>query len=79
MNNIGHPTQFLHRFQHTTRIEDGTFDVVNIFSTLVINKHTTFVEIIIIIDKIYLHTCCLNTCHFDNKWVVGIINNDIHA
>ena len=36
-------------------------------------------EIIIIIDEIYLHTCGLDRSYFYNKGVVSIIDNQVHT
>ena len=79
MDDIRHPTQFLYRFKHTAGVENSAFNIVNIFFTLFINKHCAFVEIVIIVNEIYLHASSLNACHLDDEWVVCIINNNIHS
>ena len=55
MDNIGTPTQFLYCFQYTTCIENSTFVIVRVFYSVFISYHLTVLEIIIIINEIYLH------------------------
>ena len=78
MNYVGHPTQFFHRFEHATRIEDGSLGIVGIFGSVLVGAHQAFVEIIIVVDEIDLKARCLNGGHFDDERVIGFVDGDVH-
>ena len=67
VNYIGTPAKFLHGFQYTTRIEDSAAVVVVILYAVFVHSLHPILEIIIIIDEIYLHTCGLDRSYFYNK------------
>lgn len=79
VNYIGTPAKFLHGFQYTTRIEDSAAVVVVILYAVFVHSLHPILEIIIIIDEIYLHTCGLDRSYFYNKGVVSIIDNQVHT
>ena len=76
---VGTPAKFLHCFQHTACIKDSTTVVVIVFHTIFIRCLQAILEIIIIIDEIYLHTCRLDGSDFYNQGMVSIVNNQIHT
>ena len=79
MNHVGTPAQFLHRLEHTARVENGALHVVRIFLIILIKHHLTLVEVVIVVNEIHLHTGRLNRSHLDNQWMVRIINDNIHT
>ena len=36
-------------------------------------------EVILIVNKIYLHSCCRNGCNLDNKRSVNIVDHNVHT
>ena len=79
VNYIGTPAKFLHGFQYTTRIEDSAAVVVVILYAVFVHSLHPILEIIIIIDEIYLHTCGLNRSNFYNKGVISIVDDQVHT
>ena len=79
MDDIGHPTQLLDSFQYATSKENGTLTIVCIVNAVLVNSHLTLGEIIVVINEIDLDACLGDRGHFDNQWVVCIVNNQIHT
>ena len=79
MNNVRTPAKFLHCFQYTTCIEDSTTVVVIVFYTIFVRCLQTILEIVIVVDEIYLHACGLNRSNFYNKGVISIIDDQVHT
>ena len=79
VNDIRTPAKFFHCFQYTACIENGTAIVIIIFYTIFIRCLHTILEIIIVIDEIYLHACGLDRSNFYNQGVVSIVDNQVHT
>lgn len=37
------------------------------------------VEVVIVVDEVYLHTCRLDRGNLDDERVIGIVNDEVHA
>ena len=79
MDDVGHPTQFLHRLQHATCEEDSAFTIVSIVFALLIFLHQALAEVVVVVDEIHLHLCRLYRGDLDDQRVVGVIDDQIHA
>ena len=79
VNDIRTPAKLFHCFQYTACIENGTAIVIIIFYTIFIRCLHTILEIVIVIDEIYLHACGLDRSNFYNQGVVSIIDNQVHT
>ena len=79
MHDIGCPTQFLHCLKHTTGIEHTTLEIVGIFVAVVVAFFQTLGKEVVIVDEIDLHACSHNRRYLDDKLIVGIVDNQVHA
>ena len=79
VNDVGSPAQFLYRFEYAACIEDCAFGVVCILITVFIVKHLPLVEVVVVVDEVYLHACGLNACHFDDERMVRIVDDDVQS
>lgn len=79
MNDVRTPAQFFDGFQYATGIEYGTSIVVLVFISVFVSDLQAILEVIVIIDKVYLHTCSLYGCYLDDKRMVRVINDQIHT
>ena len=78
MDDIWDPTQLFHCFQGAARIEDGSFAVVGIFSALGVTLFEPLHEIVVVVDKIDLHTSRRNRCDLEDQQMVGFVDDEIH-
>ena len=79
MNNIGYPTEFFYCLHHPSHKEYATLVIVVKIFSLIIDKDIFPLEIVVVIDKIDLHTSRLYRCHLDNQRVIGIVDNQVHS
>ena len=79
MNHLWHPTELLHSFESATHEEDAALIVVRWRSHGFKLLGDILGEVVLIVDKIHLHTNRLQSGYLDNKWVVGIVDSDVHT
>ena len=79
VDDVGTPTQFLHRFQYAAGIEDGTGIIVFILFTIFVCYLQAVLKVVIVVDEVYLHTCRLDRGNLDDERVIGIVNDEVHA
>ena len=79
MDYIWRPTKLLYGFKYTSCEEDCSFSIVfeEIAVSIVIDALA--VEIILVVDEVYLHSCCRDRCDLDDKWSVNIVYDYVHT
>ena len=78
MDDIRCPALFLHCFQDSSGKEDCTFVVISEESAFCIAEDTLAVEVVFIVDEIYLHTGS-SGCYLDDQRSVDIVDHDVHS
>ena len=58
MDDVRSPTEFLYCFKHTSCKEDCSFPIVLEEFSVFVAVDALAVEIILIINEVYLHPCC---------------------
>ena len=79
MDDVRTPTQFLDCFQYTACIENSACIVVFIFNAVLINHLQAVLKVIVVVDKVNLHAGRLYGSYFNDKRMVGIVNDKVHA
>ena len=73
------PLEFLYCLEYSAGIEDGSFAVVFVFFAFFVGYDASLVEVVIVVDEVYLHACRGQRCYLDDEWVVGVIDDEVHA
>ena len=76
---LGTPAQFLYGLKDTACKENGALVVVAVVIAVGIACHETVVEIVVVVNEVYLHAGCLQRCHLDDQRVVSVVNDEVHA
>ena len=79
MNYIRCPAQFLNSFHYSPYKEDGTFVIVAVFITIVVGNSVFAVKKVFVVDELNLQACGLYRCNFNNQWMIGIVDNQVHS
>ena len=78
VDNVGGPPQLLHRLHHATHKEDAALVVIGAHGLFGHPVGTTL-KIVVVVDKIDLHTSRLNRSYLDDKGVIGVVDDQVHT
>ena len=79
MDHVRCPSELLDCLEDTPCEEYGSFAVVLEEFTIFVIVDLLSVEVVLVVDEIYLHSCCRDRCHLDNKRSVHIIDDNVHS
>ena len=79
MDDIGRPLQLLDGFQDATRIESGTLGIVLVLLAILVGRNPAPHEEVVVVNEVYLHSCCRNACHLDDEGMVRVVNHNVHS
>ncbi|OAV67734.1 hypothetical protein Barb6XT_01346 [Bacteroidales bacterium Barb6XT] len=79
MDDVRYPAQFFDGFQYTSHKEDAAFIIVNVLLPVLARHNVSAVEEVFIVDEVNLHTGGLDGSHLNNKRMVGVVHNEVHA
>ena len=79
MDDVGHPAQLLDSLQHAAGKEYGTLTVVGIVVAGLVLGHLTLGEVVIVVDEVHLNACLDDGRNLDDKRVVCVVDDKIHA
>ena len=79
VDHIGRPTKLFNSFQNSATEKDRTLIIVCKEFAFVVSHNGLTLEVFFIVDEVYLHASRLNRGHFDDEWMIGIVNNEVHA
>ena len=70
--------KFLYGLKHTSCKENGSLSIVFIFLSVFIVSHQALGEIVVVINEIYLYSCCRDRGNLDNQRMVGLVKDYHH-
>ena len=79
MNHVWSPSELLHCLQDTAGKEDRSLAVILEELAAFIAVDALAVEIVLIINKVYLNSGGRNRCNLDHKRSVDIVDDDVHS
>ena len=79
MDDVWGPTLFLHGLEHAACKEDCTLAIVGIFLAFLVFHHSPLLEVIFIVDEIYLNTGNGYRGNLDDQRMVGIVDDEVHS
>src|SRR5690606_22895578 len=77
VNNIGRPAQFFYRFYYASAKENGTLIIIFKEIIILIIKGSLSLKVLLIINKINLHTRLWHRCYLDDQGLVHIVHYNI--
>ena len=79
MDYVRSPSELLYCLKDTSCEEYSSFAVILEEFTIFVIIDLLSVKVVFVVDEIYLHSCCRDRCHLDNKRSVHIIDDDVHS
>ena len=79
VDDVGHPAELADGFIDATNEEDGAFVIVGKSVARFVGECGFSVEEVFVIYEVDLHTGHLYGGYFDDKWVIGVVDDEIHA
>ena len=79
MDHIRSPSELLYGLKYTAGEEDGSLSVVGEEFAVLILVYAFAVEIVLIVNEVYLHSGCGYGCDLDYERPVDIADDDVHA
>ena len=79
MDDIRCPAKLLHCFENASCEEDRSFAIVLEEFAVVVAVNALAMEIVLVVDEIYLHSRCRYRCDLDHERSVHFVDHDVHA
>jgi hypothetical protein len=79
VDHVGHPAEFADGLDDAAGVELAALDVVGKFLTVGVGVEEAAREVVVVVNEVDLHTCCLNGSHLDDERMVRVIDDQIHA
>lgn len=79
MDDIRRPAQFAHRLQNSAGEEDGALVVVRDQFVLGIKPSHFLLEVVLVVDEVYLHPCRRDGGDLDDQGVISVVDVEVHA
>ena len=79
MHDAGFPTKFFHRFDGSAGKKYAAFVVCFRRQVGFQSFVRSALEVVFVVDEIYLHSCWLQRGDFDDQRMVGVVDDQVHA